>query len=135
MKWYHTIWHFIIEAALVNGCISYNLQPNVKRLTHKQYRENVIKGLLVDWGGPNIPVRCGRKSGDTLPEARLSGKIHFIEQFEDKSQKPNCAVCSVLPSACTKKGKGSCKRKQTTYYCKSCPDQPPLISTVCDTLL
>lgn len=131
MKWYFTIWHFIKEIALINGCISYNMQENVvKPITHRQYRENVINGLLINWDRSAVSVRRGRKISNPLDD-RLSGNIHFLGQFEDKSHKPNCAVCSILPSSCTKKGKGACKRKQTTYYCKTCIDQPPLCVIEC----
>lgn len=129
MKWYQPVWHFIIEAGLINGCIAYNLQKDVKQLTHKQFRQQVIDGLLMDWE-MSAATRRGRKFSNPL-EDRLSGKIHFISQFADKSHKPNCAVCSILPSNCNKKGKGNCKRKQTTYFCKTCMDEPPLCITPC----
>lgn len=129
MKWYQPLWHFLIEVGLVNGCISYNLQKDVKPLTHKKFREQVIDGLLSNWER-STATRRGRKLSNPLDD-RMSGKIHFIGQFEDKSHKPNCAVCSILPSSCSKKGKGVCKRKQTTYYCKTCLDQPPLCVVPC----
>ncbi|XP_068229126.1 uncharacterized protein [Palaemon carinicauda] len=44
-KWYQTLWHFVIEVALVNSKISYNLQ-NRKKLTQVVFRQEVIKGLL-----------------------------------------------------------------------------------------
>lgn len=49
MKWYHTIWHFVIVAGLINGCIAYNMQKDVKPLTHIKYRQEVIDGLLANW--------------------------------------------------------------------------------------
>lgn len=129
MKWYQPLWHFIIEVGLVNGCIAYNMQDGVKPLTHKKFREEVIDGLLSKWE-PATAVRRGRRMSNPL-DNRLSGKIHFISQFDDKTHKPNCAVCSILPSSCSKKGKGTCKRKQTTYFCKTCLDQPPLCVVPC----
>ncbi|RZF48805.1 hypothetical protein LSTR_LSTR003185 [Laodelphax striatellus] len=131
MKWYQPIWHFLIEVGLVNGCIAYNMQENVKPLTHKQFRKAVIDGLLKNHEMITPKVRRGRRLSDTLSTQHLSGRIHVIDQFPDKSHKPNCAVCAIMPSSCKMKGKGACKRKQTTYFCKTCADNPPLCIVPC----
>lgn len=131
MKWYQTIWHFLIEVALVNGCISYNFVNPNNTVTHKKFREIVIDGLIVNYKKLSIHKRAGRKiSTGNAGIDRLCGR-HFPTQFEDKSHKPNCVVCSIMPSSCKKKGKGICKRKQTTFYCPDCCDNPPLCVTPC----
>lgn len=128
-KWYQTIWHFIIEVALVNGCIAYNMQNQSRVCTNKDFRQMVIDGLVSDYKKLSIHKRKGRKISIASNE-RLVGR-HFPTQFEDKTHKPNCVVCSIMPSSCKKKGKGGCKRKQTTFYCPDCWDTPPLCVTPC----
>ena len=46
MKWYKVLWHFLIEAVLVNSRICYNLVPPTKMLGPKVFREKIIDGLL-----------------------------------------------------------------------------------------
>ncbi|XP_068221401.1 piggyBac transposable element-derived protein 4-like [Palaemon carinicauda] len=103
-KWYQTLWHFVIEVALVNSKISYNLQ-NRKKLTQVVFRQEVIKGLLE---GYNTKPRRNNVVRDLVENKRL-GERHFIAQYENKKYLPNCSVCSILPSQCCKKGKGTCK--------------------------
>lgn len=63
-------------------------------------------------------------------EIRLT-KRYFPRQFEDKKKLPDCCVCSTMSSQCAKKGKGVCKRKQTTYYCAMCPGNPAMCVVPC----
>ena len=60
-KWYQTIWHFLIEVALVNGCISYNLVKPTNTVSHKKFREMVIYGFIVNYKKLSIHKRAGRK--------------------------------------------------------------------------
>lgn len=128
-KWYQTLWHFVLEVALVNGCIAFNLQNPEAKLSHKKYRQKVIDGLTENCSRRSLRgKRQSRSAGSTTD--RLIGR-HFPEQFEDKKHKPNCIVCSVMPSQCKKKGKGLCKRRQTTWFCPDCPHHPPLCISDC----
>lgn len=128
IKWYQVLWYFLIETALVNGRIVYN-NVNNKKASAPDFRNAVISGLLEEYHRPP-PAKRGRKSTDTIPLARLTER-HFIGEQQDKSRKLNCVVCSVLPSQCSKKGKGQCKRKQTIYYCKNCPEKPAMCTVPC----
>lgn len=122
-KWYHRLWHFIIEVALVNGLICYNIQNPTKKLDQRKFRAQVIDGLLAGYSRKIL-------SADPT-DARLV-ECHFPQNNMLKQKSPpNCVVCSILPSKCSKKGKGNCKRKQTVYNCKQCVDKPPLCLQPC----
>ncbi|KAF6293177.1 hypothetical protein mRhiFer1_009068 [Rhinolophus ferrumequinum] len=60
-------------------------------------------------------------------EIRLTER-YCPRQFEDKKKLPDCSVCMqhYVLTQCAKKGKGVCKRKQTTYYCAMCPGNPAM---------
>lgn len=45
MRWYQTIWQFLIEVALVKGYICYNIQNPINNLTQWKFREKDIEGL------------------------------------------------------------------------------------------
>ena len=104
-KWYHVLWHFIIEVALVNARIVYNIQ-NKMMMSQVCFRQNVIEGLLQ---GYSLKKRRSSLSGNISVSTRLTGR-HFIGKYENKASRPNWSVCSILPSHCAKKGKGTCKR-------------------------
>lgn len=44
-KWYRTIWHFLIEVALVNGYICYNIQNPNNKLSQQKFRGKVTRGF------------------------------------------------------------------------------------------
>lgn len=123
-KWYQVLWHFLIEVALVNGYICYN-EKNPK-ITQKQFRELVIDGLIKNYVKTGLSRKRIRLS-DPLKK-RLADR-HFPDKM--KQIQKNCVVCSVMPSACEKKGKGICKRARTSFFCKTCEDHPPLCITPC----
>ena len=129
MKWYKVLWHFCIETALVNSLICYNIVNPTKKLRPKLFRQKVIEGLLQ--GFAKRKVKRGRRSTKTyvldkdIPEGQ-----HFLRKH-NTGHKPNCIVCSVMPSKCQKKGAGECKRKQTSYYCHVCPGQPSMCIVAC----
>ena len=97
-------------------------------MSQRKFRQNVIDGLL-DGFEKRRPCKRGRRLSEST-KARLVER-HFIKHYEDKKMQPNCIVCSIMPSKCSKKGKGVCKRKQTTYYCGQCDGNPPLCVTPC----
>ena len=116
-KWYQTIWHFIIEIALVNGHIAYNMQNNTK-MNQDNFRKAVIDGLVQNYTRREPLKMPGRKRQAPLRN-RLRER-HFISKYEDNKHRPNCYVCSIERHQCKKKGKGNCKRKQTRYFCAKC---------------
>ena len=129
MRWYICVWYFIIETALVNSRICYNIQNPTKKLSQIFFRKKVIIEMLENYNrSTNTRIRGHRMS---TPTALRLKERHFPSQFENKSHKPNCAVCSILPSQCKKKGKGECKQKQSTYFCSDCPGEPPLCIVDC----
>ncbi|XP_076034197.1 uncharacterized protein LOC143020994 isoform X3 [Oratosquilla oratoria] len=125
-KWYHSIWHFIIEIALINSSICYNIQ-NKKSMSQVFFRQKIINGLLE---GISPTVRKRRRHGKVF-QSQILNEGHYIGQYEDKKYRPFCKVCSITPSQCAKRGKGECKRRQTSFFCKQCPQKPPLCITPC----
>lgn len=78
----------------------------------KAFRQKIIDGLLD--GYSKRTLKKGRRSHKSYPLSKnFPDGQHYMRQHE-KGHKPNCVVCSVMPSQCKKKGKGECKRKQTT---------------------
>ena len=136
-KWYHVIWYFIIQTALVNARIAYIIQnPSESKITAYEFRKQVIVGLLD--GHPRRPPeqKRGRKrslESHITVDSRLNGR-HFPSVHKNQNQNPNkrfrpdCAVCSIRPNQCKKGKKGPCKRHQTVYYCEKCIEynQPAL---------
>lgn len=113
-KWYHAIFHFIKEAALVNSYILYSLANPASKLSHSMFRRQIAEKLC-DQIPKNLYVAKGRKSatqGDEL-DSRLTER-HFSMMYESPSYKPDCVVCS-------KRGVNQ-KRKQTRYGCADCKD-------------
>ena len=125
-KWYQVLWYFIIEIALVNSWICYEIQNNAK-MTPVKFRKEVIKGLLQNY----VPKVQKRNKVDVLSSSRRLKERHFIGQYDDKKYHPNCTVCSISPNQCSKKGKKDCKRRQTSFYCQQCPNNPPLCVIPC----
>ena len=127
-KWHHVIWHFLVETALVNGYICYKIENPDKKVNQRTFRQGVIDGMLEGFSRGRRKLRGKRHLEPTT--SRLVER-HFPSHYNDKKKQPNCSVCSISPSHCSKKGKGSCKRKQTTYYCGKCPGEPPLCVVPC----
>jgi len=109
-KWYYTLFHRILEVALVNGYVVYCGSTEDSVMPVKRFREKVIDGLLEGYTAPK--VKTGRRS-PMDPPMRLTAK-HFVSYLEGKS-KPDCVVCS---------DRASNRRKQTSYCCKDCGNIP-----------
>lgn len=100
-----------------------------KKLASLSFRQQVINGLLQ--GFEERRIRTRHRSARPLPMSRnIPENQHFLRKHEGNS-KPNCVVCSVLPSQCKKKGKGLCKRKQTSYFCAVCPERTSMCIVPC----
>ena len=109
-KWYQVIYHFCIEAALVNGFI-FQKKANSK-YSQRQFRLEVIDSLL-EKSSYTPHVQARRKSVVTPnvdPAMRLKTRC-FISKYENPKYKPDCRVCS-------DRSKGH--RKQTRYFCATC---------------
>ena len=107
LKWYHTLYHRVWEIALVNGFILYKKASPTKKITPKNFREEVISGLLKTW---NPPQHKTGHSSNTPDPLRLTGR-QFLRKNQNPKPKIDCRVCS------DRKNK---KRAQTFSYCKQC---------------
>ena len=126
-KWYMAVFNFIVETALVNGYTLYTLyskssDPPAKVEGAVYFRRKIVDALVRantqrrqnrhDRPAPNLPV------GNRLSSAAAN---HFPDKFADPKHKPRCHVCSQTFN----------KRKQTTFFCPGCTNQPPLCVYPC----
>jgi hypothetical protein len=113
-KWYHAIYHFIKEAALVNSYILYQAENPESKMDAPAFRRQVADKLCASIPN-NVMANRGRRSIDNFEdiEERLKGR-HFAMMYEDPKYKPNCLVCS--------ESTAHPKRKQTRYGCGECID-------------
>ena len=120
-KWYMRVFHHIIELALINARICYNITHS-KKLSSESFRQQVCEALVTPHMSKSKSAK--RKLDDSVPEIagvppRLLGR-HFMGKFDTK--KPDCIVCS------NRKLK---KRRQTCHFCKTCPNNPALCDIPC----
>ena len=107
-KWYHAIFHNIMETALVNGYIVYreSREEADKILSTVNFRKSVIDGLLETFDRKTIQ-QCTHVPNEYT---RLKER-HFIKRYDNPKYKPDCKVCgSMRPRL----------RKQTSFYCLEC---------------
>ena len=107
-KWYHAIFHNIMETALVNGYIVYreSREEADKILSAINFRKSVIDGLLENFDRKTIQ-QCTHVPNEYT---RLKER-HFIKRYDNPKYKPDCKVCgSIRPRL----------RKQTSFYCLEC---------------
>ena len=119
-KWYRTIYHRLVEIALINSYIVYQ-KSEENPISQRKFRQQVIDGLLQNYAKDR---KCySRPSLNPMPD-RLTER-HFVSSYVDSSQKPDCIVCSdrKLPGW---------KRKQTHFKCKQC--DLPMCSSPCHEL-
>ena len=117
-KWYIKLFNYILDIALVNARILFQLHTN-KKITASAFRRNVIDGLLEPYlRDQNADVHAPEDQNPGVPE-RLVGR-HWPEHHFG-NRRPRCVVCSV----------GKQTRHQSVHYCKTCPDQPTLCITPC----
>jgi hypothetical protein len=112
-KWYHALFHFMKEMALVNSYILYQADTPVRPILDAANFRRQVAEKLVSALPRNTAAKRGRQSNTTPEdlEARLTER-HFPIQFVDPKYKPNCVVCSETPR--------NPKRKQTRYGCAQC---------------
>ena len=115
-KWYQVIYHFCIEAALVNGFIF--CKGKDSHLTQKKFRLDVIDSLLQT--GDYTPFTQSRKTTPNVdPALRLKTRC-FPAKYENTKHYPDCRACSDRKNG---------RRRQTHYYCKTC--NVPLCADKC----
>lgn len=114
---------WLVNLVIVNCFVIFNkIQVSKGFLTIKQkeFRLNLFHQLI-----ESLTLRPVVKRGRhklLSREDRLKNEQHFIGKRE-KGKHKDCAVCS--------KRTPTGKRKQTIYYCTTCPNQPSLCLQVC----
>ena len=114
LKWWQRALFHLVKVAIVNVSIMYLASPCTgKRLTHKEFRIQLAKELLMDTTEEDNQSH-GRHPTPNPPSFRLTGR-HFPTRVghtaSGRLSQPDCIVCS------RKKGKG---RRATSYKCKQC---------------
>lgn len=124
LKWWRKLYFWILEVSIVNSFILYNIdrqQNNLRPVLHSTYRKELIKGLVGEVR--NLSRKRGRRhSAEGDDGVRLNGMYHSLQVQEGKKTK-DCAVCS------NRKVPGG--RKETTFYCATCPCKPGLHPNTC----
>ena len=131
-KWYRTIWYFVQQAALINARILFNFPNPVKKkhITAFKFKKAVVEGLLSEYSRKPLENRRGRKRSLETPLQYRFHDRHYPSEYKQNAAgskfRPNCTICSILPSKCKLKGKGQCKRHQTKFYCDKCVGKPAM---------
>lgn len=115
-KWYRKMFFWLLEVSTVNAYILYkSVQEKfeMRPMKHKEFREKLIEELVTEKVNQNL---IGRKRPGRPPiepkSKRLDGKLHLM----GKAARGNrCVVCYKKKI-----------RKETVYFCKTCPEQPTL---------
>lgn len=121
-KWYRKVFFWLLEVATVDAYLLYKMlqeENNKTPMSHKQFRLSLIEDLVrvqVTSTVQHEKRRRGRPKENVFQ--RLDGRLHLLGKREKGSRK--CLVC-------TKKK----LRKETVYFCKTCPDQPFLHPDIC----
>lgn len=126
MKWYIRLYHHVREVALVNAHILFKESTGISMPT-PDFRNKVVAGLLgrALQDAPPLPPR------ELLGvPARLSGR-HFLGQRE--GTKPDCKVCSSRKRGPMEGSNKKTSRRQTPFFCKTCPEQPALCPVLSST--
>ena len=118
-KWWRKLFFYLLEVSVVNSYIIYR-EVTQKKITHLQFRRSIVESLAVEYlqQQESRRISVGRPLSQPLP-IRLDKKLHLLEQRESRKE---CVVCSDRRSG---------SRHTTTFFCKTCPDQPTLHPTVC----
>lgn len=124
LKWWRKLYFWILEVSVVNSFILYNMERsrnNLRPVSHMAYRKELIKMLVSDVR--NLHPKRGRPTSlDSESSVRMNGLYHSIKVSEGKKTK-DCAVCS------NRKIPGG--RKETSFYCDTCPRKPGLHPNGC----
>ncbi|CAK9816518.1 PiggyBac transposable element-derived protein 4 [Anthophora quadrimaculata] len=119
LKWWRKLFFWGMEISLVNSYLLYKLEKTKrgeKPLSHLRFLKTLVEQL-------RGPYRQQREQASTShsDEIRLNGKLHVIL----KGPKRDCKVCS---DRSTPAG-----RRETSYYCDTCPDKPRMHLGYCFT--
>ena len=91
-KWYHVVYHFLKEAALVNAFILFKKAYPDSKLTSYKFRKDVARSLCDSRPKSRKRNAAGTVVGNIGGESRLTER-HFPSVFADK-KRLQCVVCS-----------------------------------------
>ncbi|XP_064106876.1 piggyBac transposable element-derived protein 3-like [Macrobrachium nipponense] len=115
LKLWRKLYFFILETAIVNAYLLHKLhaqQKDERIAEDPTFRRGLIYHLVGQVRNPAYGRIIHRISSD---EERLDGKLHIIAH---RSINRDCAGC--------RDRRGDDGRKQTKFYCKTCPRNPGL---------
>jgi len=123
-KWWKKLFWQLFEIYQFNSYIIYSM-ANDSKIGFLKYKRNLLSELarksFVDLEGVISYERKtpGRPVTEPLPFRLKKDCMHLVD-CDDKSRV--CKVCSSRSQVC---------RKETNYYCISCPDHPHLHAKTC----
>lgn len=124
LKWWRKLYFWLLEVSVVNSFILYNSEKkknNEPVVRHVTFRKQLIEQLVSDVR--NVRRKRGRPTSiDNDAAIRMNGLYHSIKANESKKTK-DCVVCS------DRKTPGG--RKETIFYCDTCPRKPGLHPNNC----
>ena len=110
-KWWRRAFFHLLDVAVVNAYIMYQQSAQGPKLTHKMFRVELAKEMLLYAG---LDTQAIPRTPSLPLSSRLTER-HFLEKIPPtKSGKPTQQDCSV----CSKRKEG--QRVTTTFRCKQC---------------
>lgn len=112
LKWWRKLFFGGLEMCVINSYIMYRIEKqtsNETPMTHHKFVKTLVDQLKGDFRVSR--TRPSTSSADN----RLNNKLHIPDVGQ---RKRDCIVCS------NRKTPGG--RRQTTYYCQTCTNQPAM---------
>lgn len=119
-KWYWCLFTRMIDMAIVNGCVLYNMIHEGNKLSIKEYRREVAYSYLKSGHGQKIskgrPFSLPQTSRSNIPEdIRYDSKNHIVAKREKQRRCQN--------RGCTSKPRTFCQKCNVTLCISTCFDQ------------
>ena len=113
-KWWRKMFFYLLAVSVVKSYILYR-EVTHNKVSHLDFRRSLVDSLATEHIRDEGTHRTSVGRPLTRPRpVRLDKKLHLLEL--------DCVVCSD-----TRGG----SRHTTTFFCKTCPDQPSLRPTTC----
>ncbi|XP_005096839.1 piggyBac transposable element-derived protein 4-like [Aplysia californica] len=106
-KWYHALYHFVKEVAMVNAFALYKAKQS-KETFAKDFR-NALIDQLVSPHMKNYQRARQARPNPAAPRLSAAESLHFPRKYTDPKHRPRCRVCAPANI-----------RAQTRHYCPSC---------------
>ena len=120
VRWWRKVFFWLLEVAVVNAYILYSANRDQKKLTHKEFRRELVLALC-EQQRLNICRSPAQRADQSLERLRGS---HYPETT---SVRRDCRMCSVRSHS--RSGNG--RRRLTTTICGTCSDHPHLCIGEC----